>query len=241
MDVTVNASKFNDYTKKLATALKADLPDVIKSEAASVLKIAANRTGVAKATEVREQTRVRVMKRMSNGSGLITVNIKRNRGRVWYQPSESRQWQIIGTYPFRGKRLIRNGWKIDKSDWLEARKLWAEQGSKLPHEIRMALESRGLTAKSWLDVIQTLGFSPLAVPPRGPKRVTNAINAKPRRGPRRMNGASSSSGDGTSRFVLMVQNLSPLAVRNNGKSVLSGAIRTRAAAFRNAAFQSAPP
>lgn len=233
--ITIDASRFNGYVKKLATALKMDLPDVVRMEAASVLKVAANRTKVSSVSKIRIQTRERVMGRIDDGTGVITINKKRDRGRMWFRSKSSAKWRLIGVYPFRGKKFNRVGWKISDSDWAQVQRLWKRELNALDKEIAAGLASRGLSARSWLDAIVSIGYSPMAVSPRGAKRLLTAMHARPRHRPPKVNGFSSESGRNSNRFVLQVTNTSPLARRNKGASTLAGAIRTRQAAFRRAA------
>ncbi len=234
-DVRVDTTIFDGYMRDLSINLRRSLPDTIRMEAAAVIKTAALMHKPAKAADVRKQARRRVMSRIDDGSGqLITINSGKRGGtpnRIWYRDSWG-HWHIVGTWS-GGNRLPSDGWHLPNGQWSEVKRLWKSELNDAREEITAALRSRGLTIKSWVQILDALNLPLQQVAPISKPIPSYALNAMPRSGKPYKNGTVSET-EAPGYFLLETTNTSPLAIKLDGARKIEAAIRNREGAYRNA-------
>ncbi|MET3871058.1 hypothetical protein J3R74_000928 [Puniceicoccus vermicola] len=228
----IDMSQFNRYAKDLAARLNVEIPDAIKAEAASVLKVAGGMQfrESAKPKQIRTDTRWREMKSLESDGLKITAS-KKN-GKIWGSMDKI-NWILLGHHSLeKNFKFSKDGHKIAKKDWQRFWKLWQSSSKDTREKIRKALGSRGLGAKSWFDLVELLGFDAESLSPKQ-RGVSKALDAKTRKGsnPPRMGFVYDSGQNG--KYKLTVGNTSVIAVNQKGKNHIQAAIRRRAAAFRN--------
>jgi len=223
----LDAAQFYQYTQDLSRRLNASIPLIVTSEAAAVMKLAASKHRPAKASKVRAQSKLRAMSEIVDDNNIITINTKRDRGRVWFSPAGHGhdKWLILGQWE-GGANYIPSHWRLSKSHWKTAKQVWKKGKGDARIEVAKSLASRGLSGKSWVEAIRLMGRSLLASDPKS-ARVNKAIPvARPSNGRTYRNVRVYKSGD-DGNFSMTVVNGSPTTLRFGGRRKLSQAIQTR--------------
>lgn len=237
----LDTSQFDSYIRQLSKKLDVDLPTVVNSEAASVMKIASASHRPSKAAKVKADTRFAAMSNISTGLGKISVNKKSDRGRVWFTNGNG-QWKPIGQWDGKKANYDKSIWRLSKGDWKASRKLWNEGKRGAKTAIDKALKSRGLAGQSWLKIIRKLGFSYETISPLSTRVPAVTPNAIARTGRIYLNEFVNKVKMG-SNYLLTVINKSPLTIKNKGRMKLKSAMAKRKAFFKrnlkNGAFDSA--
>jgi hypothetical protein len=128
---------------------------------------------------------------------------------------------------------------LNRQDFTEARRLLGVGKDRVKVRTREAIARRGLSGASFVTAIRSLGFSDVdSVSPKS-ARINQAVKAQALRNSL---GYSSVYSTEKATTVLMV-NSSKVAIRRGAAGLVSGAIRIRAAFFRqnlkNAVFEDA--
>ncbi|MEM7789790.1 MAG: hypothetical protein AAF546_00180 [Verrucomicrobiota bacterium] len=229
----LDRKQFDNYVVDLARMLNAELPEVIDSEAASVIKLTASKHKPAKAAEVRRQTRLRVMKQSRLGGAIITINTRTQEGRVWFNPdlNANGNWQIIGEWDFKSANFTRNIRRLKADDYKKSRELWKYGKTQAAAAVKIGLKSRGLSGKSWLKIIRIMGKAYQLVGPQSARISPSTPIAVARTGRdyrnERVYRTKSSRG-----YTLHIVNGSPTTVRNRGRRNLQRSIMQRRAFYR---------
>lgn len=254
LTVSIDTRPFDAYIADLARRLGTSLEVAQRMEAAAVVKRAAviQSRRVGSIASVRREAAKQAVKRIDNGTDIITVNLKRDPGRAWYSDrapgrdihSVPMRWFPIGkinSFRTMPRMAFNTGWRFPNVVWNAARNLWQREQNDIRKSIEGALASRGLTVRSWLEIIDALGVSIERIPPRSPRLPFRNATVRTGQNPPRNGTGFSSVQKGNP--ITEIANSSPLAFLNGGTRALSAAIAIRAAAYRaamrNRAFQTA--
>ena len=127
------------------------------------------------------------------------------------------------------KRRQSNGWRAPDADWAKFKAAWSQDVADTKKRIKDRVGARGLTAKSWLDIIIKLhaGDSMSGIPDfvrrarpiasQKQREVTDVYQ----------------NGQGTSSYTLTVENDSGIAIATRGQAKLDSAISIRRKFFVN--------
>lgn len=224
--VKVDSRVFNEYTRSISRMLGVSVERAMVPEAASVLKVASQKAKPAAKGKIRADTRQRVFKRIRSQREVITTNIRKDRGRVWYGWLRygKWRWKIAGEFDFRSTKLYISS---ELSEDLEARvmPIWNQGKVEFAQEVAKGLASRGLELKSWIEMIQALGFAYNNAAPKTIRAPGDAFIARPRnRGPIRNGYAQIQRGK---NVVIESWNTSPIAIKRGGQRRINYAIARR--------------
>jgi hypothetical protein len=246
--VTVRAAGFRAYCRELARMSGKDYREVLTSELASCVKIAALESPIASKADIERQVQERAGAHWETNLGEWSVNVRNNRGRVWFWdkdsglsratrvegpslPGQAHARQVVsrgGFYllfdagPSRGHHLPDAIWM----DYLASRELRAQIVKERTKEV---LKRRGTERLSWLQIGDAVGVNLANVAPQGNLR-ENMARGSAVRGRQYHNGTAQES---TSflRFQITITNASPAAIKRFGQRRIEAAMVRRRRAF----------
>jgi hypothetical protein len=248
ISLDIDTRPFESYAARLAQELnprnpQSVLPQVVRSEVASVVKIAANQIKPASQKKIREDRRFNALRRIDDGKSVIAINSGKKGGvkhRVWFgvkdggRPGKGgRTWYPIGIWN-RGKSFSGGPWRLPRARWQDARRLWRDEQHDADLEVQQGLKARGLSLQGWVQIIDSLGVNLSAVAPRGISIPPYVRTARPRSGRALPNLGRSSEFSGPGEFSISIVNASTAAIRLGGARHLQAGIRIRRAAFEQA-------
>lgn len=224
--------------------------EVLRSEAASCVKIAALQSAIASKSQIEKQVQERAGHKWKTDRGEWSSNARNDAGRVWFwddtkgfalgfdrakrahgplQPGKTRQIVAHGSFymvydagPSRGHHVPDAIW----ADYLASRYVRQKLVAERTKEI---LRRRGMERLSWLQIGDALGVQLSAVSPAGSLRENIARGSK-------ANGRTYANGSSTEvtaalRFQITVENQSPIAVRRWGRKRIEEAMNRRRRGF----------
>ena len=254
----VNVAPVKSYFNDLAASLHRTLPETIRMEAAAVVRRAMQMVAYSKVSEVRERALRKGVASFRIGAGFGgTTNVgKRSseKGRQWMvgrrggKPMPMGHWdgnlgplmdgkKSSGT---KGKKLTRskspiykrrksNGWRAPDADWAKFKAAWTQDIADTKKRIKDRVGARGLTAKSWMDIIIKLHAGDnMSGIPDFVRRARPIASQKQREVTEVYH-----NGQGTSHYTLTVENDSGIAIATRGQSKLDSAISIRRKFFVN--------
>jgi hypothetical protein len=126
-----------------------------------------------------------------------------------------------GVNRLRAKHRSRNGWRVKEDDWNNFKRTWYEDMQDTDDRIRDRLAARGITARSWLEVIQKLQSGDAEGIPDFVRRARPISNRS------RTIAGVIATGERTNNFEITVLNFSGLASATGGQRKLESAISAR--------------
>lgn len=127
------------------------------------------------------------------------------------------------------KRRQSNGWRAPDADWTKFKAAWAQDVADTKKRIKDRVGARGLTAKSWLDIIIKLHAGDnMSGIPDFVRRARPIASQKAREVTDVYH-----NGQGTSHYTLTVENDSGIAIATRGQAKLDSAISIRRKFFVN--------
>lgn len=231
-------------TLELSRMSGKDHAPVIRIEAASCIKIAALKQKIASAATIRRQVRERKGSHFKGDSGEVSTNVHVFAGRVWFtqavgsrakrltgpvQPGQARHVVQSGGYYLVYNQGHTRGWRLPDPIWLEF--LATEDGREeyIKALIAERTARRGIERLSWLQMGDAIGIDLETVAPSGALQQPIA-RAAAVRGRQYKNGAAIETATG-SRFILLVTNESPAAIKRFGQIRLNNAVEQRVRGF----------
>lgn len=240
--VTVSTSGFLTMARELSRLSGRDFATVVRSEAASAIKIAALQGRVASAAAIARQTEerthtwsVRRSRYLHHDDESVTdtgfavhVNNTRDVGRVWFARDDwsDPKYMIFEAGPGRG-------WHVPDGVWHEYKLTAAARAEYVKKRIAELQKRRGIERLSWLQMGDALGVSLASVAPSGNLQ-EEIVRAATVRGRVFQNGTATETTSGRD-WSLTVQNDSPVAVRRDGQARLDRANARRERNFQIAA------
>lgn len=236
-ETRVDTRNFDNYMRALAARTGDSLPNIVRVEGATILKSAMSMTPAMKAKTIREKVKQQVMGNMEGDGYAMTVNSRKNKGRVWFGDKASNNWKLVG-YWGGGKRLsgLSQTRRLPDEEWKKANELWKGGMKRVSTRTKKALKSRGMAKKSWLELIQMVlagtGSTPDTIAPRGRVIPSWVKSARPRVAVAGLTSIAEIRGKGDYR--LFVNNYSKVAIGAKGASKLNSAIIKRRKFFQRA-------
>jgi hypothetical protein len=126
-----------------------------------------------------------------------------------------------GVNRLRAKHRSRNGWRVRDEDWAKFKQLWAKDQEDTKKRIKDRIAARGITARSWLEIIDKLQSGDAEGIPEFVRR------ARPISNRTRTVAVVIATGEKTKYFELTVVNVSGLAAATGGERKLESAISAR--------------
>jgi hypothetical protein len=223
----VDVKPVQTYYGELATVLRQSLPRTLKMEAAATVRRAMQMVASSKADRVRAGAIRDGMKETRDASGMkITVNVGKGKGRtIWLRdPDDYGKWYNIGRWDGTLSPLTdhdRKGWLIRKALWSAAKAVWQKNINVTKNDVKKRLGARGVTAKSWFDILEKLNSDQSASVSAFVQR------ARPISGKSRQVGFALELGSGSAQPQVVVTNTSGVAIATGGERKLASAIAIR--------------
>ncbi len=226
---TVNASgPVGSYYGQLAVMLKQDLPRTVRFEAAATVRRAMQFVASAKVSDVKAQALRKGVSRFSadgriGGSTSVSKRSKKF-GQQWlirYDLAKALPMSIWSGTLAPLADHTGQGWRVSDQDWARYKFGWARDMKDTALDVKARAGARGLTAKSWFEIIQKIGAG-------GDVGIPSFVQrARPISGRSRGVGFAVATGDNTPSFNLTVINTSGIAVKTGGERKLASAITIR--------------
>jgi hypothetical protein len=203
---------------------------------------------VASVKDIKSDTAQRTMKRIDLGSGQskLTINVRKDRGNMWFTDGGTvktkkssnygkTRWWPMGTYEFGSSTYQPFPYRMNPNNiWTEANTMFQYGLARMSEETRKSLAARGITQKSWVEMLESIPGQTLDnTAPKSARINAATLKAVSRAGPRRQ-GYAVDSNSGLF-YELSCYNTSSIAVKHKGIEKIQAAIRIREAAFRQAA------
>lgn len=226
---TVNVAPIGTYYGQLAAMVKQDMPRTVRFEAAATIRRAMQMVDSSKTSEVKARAlRKGVAEfRTSPGSFGGTTNVSKRSGEL------NRQW-MVGTRDGLARPMslwngglaalqdhTRQGWRVNDTDWQRFKAAWVADAAKTKASIKAKVGARGITAKSWYDMLVKLNSGQTDGVAAFVKR------ARPISGKSRAVSFVGGSGEGSAQYMLTVTNTSGVAIATGGERKLASAITIR--------------
>ncbi len=225
---TVNVAPVGTYFSQLASVVRQDIPRTVRFEAAATIRRAMQFFASSKVSDVKNRAlKSGVAEFREAGSFGGTTSIGR-RSSVYGQ-----QWMVgvRGRPPMPmslwsgGLGALQDhtgqGNRATDSDWNRFKSMWAKDATKTKQAIKDRAGARGITAKSWFDILVKLNSGQT-------EGVASFITrARPISGRARPVAFVGGQGEGSANYQLTVVNTSGLAVATGGERKLASAITIR--------------
>ncbi len=237
----LNASgPIGSYYGQLAAMLRKEIPTTVRFEAAATVRRAMQMVKSSKVTAVKERALKKGVARFRTEGvgGSVDVGKKSRFGQIWMVGAAGNGFTVpIGEWdgslgPLQDHQRATggaDGWHTSDANWTMVKAAWAANARETKKKIQAKLGARGITAKSWYEILQKIGAGdPSAGVPAYVQR------ARPINGISRGAGFAVATGEGTSQFQITVINTSGTAIATGGERKLNAAIAMRRAAFMNA-------
>lgn len=241
LQIRVDYSRVSVMARELAGASGRPYEYVLRLETASIIKICALNARIASLAKIKEAMirRISGTFREPNGSSIIVINQRRDKGRTWFAYFENKEGGSRGS----GRAGIRNvgaymifdagpsdGWHVPDTVWHDYLALCGYREEALKRGLKERQRARGLQRLSWLQIGDALGVDLNTVSPSGSLQEALARRARPANGRTYRNGVAtvyvSAAG-----FSITVRNSSPLAIKNQGQRQLDRAVHQRLRGF----------
>jgi hypothetical protein len=238
--LTVRSEGFRAMCGELARLSGKDYADVLRSEAATVVKMAALESPVASAADIRKVVIDRdsartirtyegevIIGQRRKGLGseeILSINLFKHRGREWFidNTGETKKYMVYDAGRSRG-------WHVPDIIWGRYQNLNSERPGKARELTAELLKRRGLERLSWLQIGDGLGVALATVAPAGNLREAVARGATAR-GRTYANGTAAEASDGA-RFQVSIENASPIAIKRWGQKRIEASMNRRRRGF----------
>jgi hypothetical protein len=240
VSVKVDWSQLLGMARTLAARSPVPYKRILLMETASIIKIAALRSRIASAAEIKRDAVNRLDTEYKSPDGtIVTINKHKSAGRTWLATGDRRENQGLA---YRAKGTSR-------SVWLMVYESGPSRGHHLPDEAWMAyliaiddkqsavkalivtlLRRRGLTRLSWIQMGDALGIPLSTVSPQGSLQEQVARAARGPRGRIFQNGTAQVTITSRS-LIIRIRNESPLAIKQKGQQELDRAAAQRLKGF----------
>lgn len=225
----IDVSPVATYYGQLAAALRQDTPRTVRMEAAATVRRAMQMVTSASVADIKRSALYSGVSRFVEGGkigGTTSVGTRSKKfGQQWMVRRDLGRVMPMSIWSGKLGALpnhTRQGWHASDADWALYKAAWAKDVAQTKKDIARRLGARGLTAKSWLDILekihggQTQGVAAFIFRAR-------PINAARQR----VTGFASGRGEGTPNFELTVTNTSGIAIATGGDRKLASAITIR--------------
>lgn len=235
---SVNVAPVVSYYNQLAVALNQSLEKTIRMEAAATVRRASQLDPVKPLPrqELTLRAREQIIKRFGSGDYVGTVNKftgnrskKRGSGYGWLVNRSIARVMPMGKV-WDGGRLNTpsdnngDGWRTNDVQWSKWKQQFAEAAQRERAAIAARVGARGLTQKSWFELMIKIASGEPVVAP------DSIMRARPVKGGSRTVAAAVPTKTPSS-FSLAVVNDSGIAVSTGGQRKLNAAIQIRQAFF----------
>lgn len=243
---SVNVAPVGTYYAQLATMLRQDLPKTLRMEAAATVRRAMQMQKHSSVAVARRNGINKGIARFYDGGGIggsvnVTGRGRWGKGVMWARdlrgdtarfipigywngkltPLADHQGKLFGRWPNPG------GWHMPDADWMKVKQAWKRQIEFTKKNVAARLAARGLTAKSYLEILEKLNAGAISVP-------SFVQRAKPISGKSRAVGFAQTFGERSSQPMVEVSNTSGVAIATGGQRKLNAAIAIRRAFFMRA-------
>lgn len=232
---SLNVAPVGTYYSQLAVMLRQDLPKTLRMEAAATVRRAMQMQQSSTVSDVRRRGLLKGVAQFTEGGTIGGSTSVGKRSKVF-----GRQWMIrrdIGRVmpmsKWEGKLSpmrdhTGEGWRAKDSDWMRFKAAWARDMIETKKSIAARVGARGITAKSYYDILLALntGSEPVAA--------AYVKRARPISGRSRRVGFAHVFGEYTGVPLVVVTNTSGVAVATGGQRKLESAISIRRAFFMRA-------
>ena len=237
---TLNAAgPIGSYYGQLAAMLRKDIPTTVRFEAAATVRRAMQMVTSSKVSQVKARALKKGVARFRDEGIGGSTNVGKNRifGQQWLIGAASSGGVLpmgawsggLGALQDHQKATGGTlGWHTSDANWMMFKAAWAKDARDTKKAIQAKLGARGITAKSWFDILQRIGNGVVAEAPAYVQR------AQPISGRTRQVGFAIETGANTSQFQLTIMNTSGTAIATGGERKLAAAIALRRGAFMNA-------
>lgn len=225
----VDVTPLKTYYGELAVALRRSLPQTLRYEAAATVRRAMQFVKSSAVSEVKERALRDGVASFRNGpSGFGgTTSVGKRAKRKW------QQWMV----GMRGGKVMPmslwngglgplqdhtgQGWRARNEDWAQFKALWARNAQATKASIKARAGARGITAKSWFEILEKLNSEQAASVSAFVQR------ARPISGVSRQVGFAVELGAGSTQPQVTITNTSGLAIATGGERKLQSAITIR--------------
>jgi hypothetical protein len=226
----VNVQPYASYMGQLAAALRQSNAKTIRFEAAATVRRAMQMQKSSSVAQVKKDALNSGVSRFPGDDGRIagsTSVAKRSRifGRQWMIRYDIARVLPMSIWSGKLGPLANHtgqGWRAIESDWTRYKAAWARDVVETKRNIQRRLGARGLTAKSWLEIIEKIGAGEAQGIAEFIRRARPINPAK-----RRPTGFASTKGEGNANVQVTVINTSGLAIAAGGERKLASAITIR--------------
>jgi len=225
----INTQPVSSYYAQLAAMLRKDLPTTVRYEAAATVRRAMQFVTSSSASKVKEQALKKGVSRWSSDGrigGSTSVSKRASKfGQQWLVRYDTARVMPMSLWSGALGPLAEHtgqGWKTNDADWNRYKAGWAQDVKETKQDMKLRQGARGLTAKSYFDIIQAIG-----VGQTGGSVASFIQRARPIGGKSRRVGFAIATGANTSQFNLTVVNTSGIAIKTDGQRKLNSAITIR--------------
>ena len=229
LTVKLDVKPVGTYYGQLATVLRQSLPRTLKYEAAATVRKAMSFVKSSKISDVKAKAlRSGVASFRENDAGFGGTTSVGKRAKQF-----GRQWMVGrrggtvmpmslwsgGLGPLQDHTGY--GWRAPDGDWSRFKSLWSKNAIKVKESIKARAGARGLTAKSWYDILAILNSEQAGM-------VSSFVQrARPISGKTRQVGFSMELGSGSTQPQVTITNTSGIAIATGGDRKLQSAITIR--------------
>lgn len=225
----VDVSPVASYYGQLAAALRQDIPKTVRMEAAATVRRAMQFVASASSADIKAGALRDGVSKFSADSRIGGTTSIGKRSKVY-----GRQWmvrydiaRVLPMSIWSGKLgpladHTGQGWRAPDADWQKYKAAWMKDIAETRENMRRRQGARGLTAKSWLDILEKIGAGQT-------QGVTAFIfRARPiNTAKQRVTSFATAKGEGSANFELTVTNTSGIAIATGGDRKLASAITIR--------------
>lgn len=225
----IDTRPIGTYYGQLAVVVRQSLPKTIRFEAAATVRRAMKMVDSAPVAKIRQGALYAGVAKFSADSRVGgTTSVGRRSalfGRQWlvrYDIARVMPMSIWGGKLTPMQNHTGQGWRAPDTDWLRFKSAWMADIKETKAYIQRRLGARGLTAKSWLEIMEKIGAGQMDGVASFVKRA-RPINAARKR----VTSFALSQGEGTPNFELTIVNASGIAIKTGGHRKLASAISIR--------------
>lgn len=225
----VDVSPLATYYGQLAIAAKQSLPRTLRFEAAATVRRAMQFVKSSAVSEVKARALrdgVASFRDGPSGFGGTTSVGKRSKrkGQQWMVGMRGGKVMPMGMWGGGLDPLQDHsgqGWRARNEDWARFKSLWSKNAQATKDSIKDRAGARGITARSWLEILEKLNSEQAASVSAFVQR------ARPISGRSRQVGFSVELGAGSSQPQVIITNTSGVAIATGGERKLQSAITIR--------------
>lgn len=231
----VDVKPVQTYYGELATVLRQSLPRTLKNEAAATVKKAMSLVKSSRIADVKAKAMrsgVASFRDYEASFGGTTSVGKRSKqiGRQWMVGMDGGKVMPMSLWNGTLGPLTDHtgyGWRANNEDWARYKAQWNKNAKKVRESIKARVAARGLTLKSWYDILLLLNSNQAATVSAFAQR------ARPISGKTRKVGFAMELGGGSAQPQVVITNTSGIAIATGGERKLASAIASRRKFFRD--------